>query len=251
MKPISRRTFAARALGSLAALGLMQSRSSGELPARTTAPINTSWINRLNKLADDVKQQRLRQVDWQQQVESLLSTLEPTNVLRSIGIEQFSKAGDSDAGATRRLPIALPSFHGLPQSPAFRMQLITLANGRAIVPHGHDNLTSALLVLEGRVRCRHFDRLEDVGNDIIIRPTIDALFQPGDCSTASEYKDNIHWIRADKGPATLLSIQVTDVNPSDVGRTRRVYINPRGERFADGLIQAARIDEREAHRRFG
>ena len=251
MNPISRRTFAAQTFGSLATLGLLDTFSCSDLFARATQPIDTSWLTNLNELADDVRQQRLRQVDWQQQVESLLSTLEPTNVLRSIGIEQFSKAGDSDAGATRRLPIALPSFHGLPQSPAFRMQLITLANGRAIVPHGHDNLTSALLVLEGRVRCRHFDRLEDVGNDITIRPTIDRILQPGECSSLSEYKDNIHWIRAVDGPATLLSIQVTDVNPSDVGRTRRVYINPRGERFADGLIQAARIDEREAHRRFG
>ncbi len=31
---------------------------------------------------------------------------------------------------------------------------------------------------------------------MIIKPTIDRKFSPGECSTVSDYKDNVHWFQA-------------------------------------------------------
>ena len=31
---------------------------------------------------------------------------------------------------------------------------------------------------------------------MLIKPTIDRKFAPGECSTVSDYKDNVHWFQA-------------------------------------------------------
>ena len=69
-------------------------------------------------------------------------------------------------------------------------------------------MATAFLILKGTFRGRHFDRLEDDGQHMIIRPTIDRGFAVGEHSTVSDYKDNIHWFTATSEPAFIFNIHV-------------------------------------------
>ena len=86
---------------------------------------------------------------------------------------------------------------GLPKNPVFGRQIFAMKKGRSVVPHGHDNMATGFLVLKGDFRGRHYDRLEDHADHYLIRPTIDRAFKPGEFSTISDHKDNIHWFTAE------------------------------------------------------
>jgi hypothetical protein len=140
---------------------------------------------------------------------------------------------------------------GLPTDLVFGHQIFALTKGRSVVPHGHNNMATAFLILKGDFQGRHFDRLEDVGEYMIIRPTIDRAFKPGEHSTVSDYKDNVHWFTATSDTAFIFNIHVMNVNPDSKLRTGRVYIDPKGEKLSDNRIKAKKIGTEEVIRLYG
>jgi hypothetical protein len=119
------------------------------------------------------------------------------------------------------------------------------------VPHGHNNMVTAFLMLKGDFRGRHYDRLEDLPDGYIIKPTIDRKFVPGECSTISDKKNNVHWFEALSEPAFIFNIHVMNVSPGLGQPTGRVYLNPEGEKLAGGRIKAPRIDYHTSVKLFG
>ena len=73
-----------------------------------------------------------------------------------------------------------------------------------MVPHGHNNMATAFIILKGDFHGRHYDRLEDEQDHVIIRSTIDKQFGPGGFSTISDFKDNVHWFKATSEPGLHL-----------------------------------------------
>ena len=63
----------------------------------------------------------------------------------------------------------------MPTRLVFGHQLFALQKDRSVVPHGHDNMATAFLVLDGAFHGRHYDRLEDDKTHMILRPTIDRI----------------------------------------------------------------------------
>ena len=135
----------------------------------------------------------------------------------------------------------MTQVHGLPRELIFGRQIFAMRKGRSVVPHGHDNMATGFLVLKGTLRGRHYDRVEDHKDHYLIRPTIDRSFKPGDYSTVSDHKDNVHWFTAESDPAFIFNIHVnnTDVgNPKNPGR---VYVDPLGEKVSGGLVKAPKM----------
>jgi hypothetical protein len=143
------------------------------------------------------------------------------------------------------------SFVVEPKKLVFGKQIFALKKGRSVVPHGHNNMATAFLILNGDLRGRHYDRLEDEKDHIIIRPTIDRSFKLAEYSTVSDYKDNIHWFKAESDVAYIFNIHVNDCRPKSELQTGRVYLNPNGEALSGGLIRAPRIGYTESHKLFG
>jgi hypothetical protein len=112
-------------------------------------------------------------------------------------------------------------------------------------------MATGFLVLKGDLRGRHWDRVEDHEDFYLIRPTIDRTFAPGEFSTVSDHKDNVHWFTAKSDVAFIFNIHV---NHSDAGNARnpgRVYVDPLGEKVAGGLIKASKITYGAANRKYG
>jgi len=251
MNDLSRRTFGKQALGSLAVYSLLETLCTHDLFADEVKPITRKWLSDVNELSRQVRDQELRQVEWQQKVEELFAMVDLPDLLRLIDFDNLTKNVNMADNGARSLRLRFPKVEGLPREYVFGKQVFALKKGRSVVPHGHNNMATAFLVLKGNLRGRHYDRLEDLDQHLIIKPTIDRAFRPGDHSSVSEYKDNVHWFQALSEPAYIFNIHVFQVSPATGYRTGRVYVNPNGEKLNGGRIRAPKLGYKECHRLFG
>lgn len=251
MDELSRRTFTKQTLGSLLTYSLLQSVCEHDSFAAEVRPITVKWLKELQRLGEDVKEQRLRHVEWQTKVEELFSKVELPDLLRFIDFDRLTKSAKMVDNGARSIRFKFPQVEGLPTKYVFGKQIFGLKKGRSVVPHGHNNMATAFLILKGNLHGRHYDRLEDAEDHFLIKPTIDRQFSPGEYSTVSDYKDNVHWFQATTGPAYIFNIHVLNCRAGSNLPTGRVYLNPNGEKLGGGLIRAPRIGYKQAHELFG
>jgi len=251
MNDISRRTFGKQTLGSLLTYSLLETLARPQLFAAEVRPIVVKWLAEVDELARQVRDQELRQVEWQAKVEELFARVDLPELLKAIDFENATKDADFPDRGARSLRPKFPQVEGLPTKFVFGAQIFALQQGRSVVPHGHDNMATAFLILQGDLRGRHYDRIEDLGERMLIEPTLDKTFSPGGCSTVSDYKDNVHWFQAESERAFIFNIHVYHVTPGTGFQPGRIYLDVNGEKVAGGRILARRIDHDEAERLYG
>jgi hypothetical protein len=251
MNDLPRRTFTKQALGSLLTYSLLETLCRHDLFGCEVKPITAMWLAELDQLSRDVKSQELEPIQWQSRVEALFAKVELADLLRFIDFQGLTENLKLVENGARSIRFQFPEVAGLPKKLVFGKQIFALKKGRSVVPHGHNNMATAFLILKGDLHGRHYDRLEDGDDYFIIKPTIDRQFSPGEYSTISDFKDNVHWFRAVTEPAFIFNIHVLDVSPESKLGTGRVYLNPKGEKLEGNLIRAPRVAYKEAHRLFG
>lgn len=248
---LSRREFSRKTLGSILTFTLLETLCRNDLFAAEVKPIINQWVAKLDTLGHDVQDQKLGQIEWQKQVEALFANVSLPDLLTLINFDKLtSNLALPDNGA-KSLSFKFPEVEGIPRDLVFGRQIFGLKKNRSVVPHGHNNMATAFLVLKGELHGRHYDRLEDAADHYLIRPTIDRNFKPGEHSSVSDEKDNIHWFKANTEPSFIFNIHVLNVRPGNEAPTGRVYLNPQGEKLADGTIRAAKLNHTEAHKLFG
>ena len=251
MDQISRRGFTQQALGSLLTFTLLDTLLQRDAFAESVKPLTVKWLADVNQLGNDLKDEKLKQLEWQKKVKQLFSQVDLPDLLRLVDFDKLTaKVKIPDHGA-KSLSFSFQQIEGVPTKLVFGKQIFALNRGRSVVPHGHNNMATAFLILKGDFQGRHFDRLEDLDDHMIIRPTIDEKFGPGGCSTVSDFKDNVHWFQALSEPAYIFNIHVNNINPKAVEATGRVYVDPNGEKLSDGRIKARLIDYGEANKLYG
>ena len=248
MSTISRREFQQQTLGSLLTWSLLETLFLGDAFAEEVKPIAAKWLAELNSLSLDLKGKKLDPLQWQKQVEQLFSKVDLPEMLKFIDFEKLTKDVKPKDRGELSLRATLPKVEGLPTDLVFGHQVFALNKDRSVVPHGHDNMATAFLILKGDFRGRHYDRLEDEPKHMIVKPTLDKTFGPGTYSTVSDLKDNVHWFQATSDSGFIFNIHVMSVVP---GRTGRIYIDPDGEKLSGGRIKARKIDHAEANKLYG
>ncbi len=208
-----------------------------ELDPRARARLR-ELVRALDERSAETQRRAIDPIAWQARVEALLrAAARPLpELLAAVQLERLLGEFEADVKrrgrVTRRLPIPLAA-------PRFDMKLFVLAPGRAIVPHGHDNMQSAFLVLRGGFHARHYDRLHDQADGVVIRPSIDRGLAPGESSSISDYRDNVHWLTSRDGLGALLNVRA-DAGASARAPSRapgRVYLDPAaGARDGDLII---------------
>jgi hypothetical protein len=247
----SRRSFNAQALGSLLTFSLLETLARNDLFAAEVRDDAVRWLADVNQLGVDLKGSSIDQLAWQAKVEDLLTRVSLSDVLALIDFDRLTENVRFAERGERSLRITFPKVAGVPTELSFGKQMFALRKGRSVVPHGHNNMATAFLILKGDLRGRHYDRLGDEEGHMLIKPTVDRKFAPGECSTVSDTKDNVHWFQALTEPAFIFNLHVLDVNPNPQRPTGRVYVDPQGEAIAGGLIRARRIDYKEANTLYG
>lgn len=251
MTQLTRREFSQQALGSLLTYSLLETLCAHDAFADEVRPHTVKWLADVNALGKEVQGQKLQQVEWQAQIEKLFRQVDLPDLLKLIDFDRLTRRIKMVDHGALSLSFKFPKVEGLPTEYVFGKQIFALKQGRSVVPHGHNNMATAFLILKGDLRGRHYDRLEDLPDAYIIRPTIDRKFSAGDCSTISDKKDNVHWFEAITEPAFIFNIHVYNLSPGLGQPTGRVYLNPLGEQLSGGKIKAPRIDYKTSVKLFG
>ena len=168
-----------------------------------------------------------------------------------LDLDRVAQSVKYPAKGAASLGVDLSKVEGLPKKVVLGKQIFALQKGRSVVPHGHDNMCTGFVVLRGDFIGKHYDRVEDNDDHYLIKPTIDRTFKPGECSTVSDHKDNVHWFQADSETGFIFNIHVMGYNAENKRPTGRVYVDPDGEKVAGGLIKAMKISSAKCHEKYG
>ncbi len=253
----TRREFSQKALQSLLTFAFLDTLYVHDAFAEEIKPITGKWVKSLNDLAKEVKDEKIKQLEWQKKTEELLKKVDLKELLQLVEFDKLKKKVKYRDKGELSLRFKFKQIEGIPTKLVFGKQIFALKKGCSVVPHGHNNMATAFLILEGKLHGRHFDRVKDEKNHILIKPTIDDTFKAGQYSSVSDYKDNIHWFTAKSDKAFIFNFHVLGVDVNDKKkskyqkRTGRVYLNPKGEKLKNGLILAPRINYKQAHKIFG
>jgi hypothetical protein len=247
----SRRSFNRKLLGSLTAFGLIETLFARDLFADAVKPILQQWVVELHELGLELKDHKLKDVDFQAKLEDLYKRVDLPELVRFVDLDRLAQTVKYPDRGAASLGVDLSKVEGLPQRLVLGKQIFALQKGRSIVPHGHDNMSTGFIVLRGDFTGKHYDRVEDNDDHYLIKPTIDRSFKPGESSTVSDHKDNVHWFKAESDTGFIFNVHVMGYNPENKRPTGRVYVDPDGEKLAGGLIRAKKITSAECHRKYG
>lgn len=247
----TRREFTQHALQSLTALALIEGLAVRRLFGADTQPIVDNWFKELETISRDVHDHRVKDLEFQKQLEALYQRADLPSLLKSLDFERIAAGVNYPALGAKSLPVDFKNVAGLSTSQVFGRQIFAMRQGRSVIPHGHDNMATGFLVLKGNLRGRHYDRLEDHKDHYIIRSTVDRTFTPGEYSTVSDHKDNVHWFTAASEHAFIFNIHVMETNPENPNKPGRVYVDPIGEKISGGLIKAPKITYGKANQMYG
>ncbi len=247
----TRRDFARHAVQTLTAVVLIEGLWSRRLLGDDVRPIVGDWFKELDTITRDVHEHRVKDVEFQKSLERLYQRVDLASLLKSIDFDRITAEASFPKKGAGSLPVSFSHVAGLPGKVAFGGQIFSMSKGRSVVPHGHNNMATGFLVIKGKFRGRHYDRVEDHKDHYIIRPTVDRSFQPGEFSTISDHKDNVHWFTAEGETGFIFNIHVVETNPENPNRPGRVYVDPIGEKLAGGLIKAPKITYGKVNQLYG
>lgn len=129
---------------------------------------------------------------------------------------------------------------------SIRLDFELLRAGQQIPPHGHSRAVSGFAVVHGRVGVRRYDLVESTPDTVVLRPTFDGVLSPGESSTESDVRDNVHWIVA-VDDCVLFRVTASDVPfRSPVPSTLNLWLDPRAPLRGDSTILGRWIPEAAA-----
>lgn len=251
MGELPRREFVRRAFGGALTFSLVKALCGARALGAAVTPPAARWVAEVEQLSSGLKGRRIRPSEWQTKVEELFRRVELKDLLRSIDYDELAKAPLFPEDHESAVELEFPKVEGLPAELTYIPMFIAFQRGRAVVPHGHRNMVSMHMALTEGVRARHYERRGGDEAHMIIEPTLDKTFSPGELSTVSDERDNVHWFRAERGPAFMFNVAVFGLDGTR-DFTGRDYIDPLGaDRLGDGRLRARRITYEEARKLYG
>jgi len=208
----TRRSFIGKLAGALTSYALIQGIfQSGALKAGSIREMD-HWAIRLNEMSMDLRKGSIEPGEWQNLAEDLFNQVPLTDVLSFIDFNKLAKGFEfPDLGVSTRY-VNFPRLSGLPETTVFVKKLFGMSRQRAIIPHGHSNMASAHLVLEGEMHLRQYDKIRREDKELIIQPTVDKVACAGITSSISDDQNNIHWFIARTSQAFTLDVIMLDLD---------------------------------------
>jgi hypothetical protein len=246
MTAVTRREFA----GTVLAYGLLEMLWARDLFADDVKPLVGQWFKDLNALGQDLKGQKLKDVEFQAKMDELYKKVDLAELVKFIELDKLAEKVKPPANGALSANFDLTKIDGL-KALTFGKQIFCLRKDRAVVPHGHMNMCTGFIVLRGTFRGRHYDRLETHKDHYIIKPTIDREFKEGGASTISDHKDNIHWFQCTSESGYIFNAHVIGYDPTIAEQSGRLYLDPEGEKLSGGLIKAPKMTSGECHKKYG
>lgn len=209
---MDRREFTKGILASVASFALIDSLFAFNAIGKNIKPITDHWAIQLHECCSDLKTDSITVLEWQQKIEALYAKIEFEELLKFINFDNLIKGFEyPDLGVSTR-PVKFPKMEGLPERTVFVKKIFGMKKDRAIIPHGHSNMASAHLILHGEMHLRHYEKIQQDGQKLIIQPSMDKIAKAGENSSISDEKDNIHWFIANTATAFTFDVILLDLN---------------------------------------
>jgi hypothetical protein len=247
----TRRDFHAKLIGSAIAFGLVEMLWTRDLFADPIKPTIDKWFLELTEMTRDLRDRKLTDIEFQAKMEDLYKRVDLKSLCGQIKLDEVEKKTKLPDNGAANVGFDLSKVEGLPKELGFGKQIFGCKKGRSIVPHGHANMCTGFIILKGTWHGRHYDRVETLTDHYVIKPTIDRRFEPGELSTISDHKDNVHWFRSESDVAFIFNVHVIGYDPKIKEASGRLYLDPEGEKLAGGLVKAAKMSSSECHKKYG
>ena len=178
----------------LSSIAFLDMLFSNNLFASPVKDISAKWLKELHTMCKDLKTSSITQHEWQKRITAFHQKLPLEDLLKLIDFDNAVKKFEyPEKGVVTKDPI-FPKVEGISENYSFTGRIFGMQKDRAIIPHGHTNMSSCHRVLNGEVLLKQYDRIKDEGDYMFIKQTIEETGKPGSFSSISEDKDNVHWM---------------------------------------------------------
>ncbi|ADO70880.1 hypothetical protein [Stigmatella aurantiaca] len=217
-------------------------------PSRRLSP--GRWVDRQQELAQALASGQLRPVNWCTEVERLAAEVDVGELMAVVGRSRLNAGGVGGTNDPQKRSVVFLDDANAPRRLNYATALFAFQPHNVITPHGHQNMVSAHMVVEGRLRIRNFDRVRDEAGSMVVRPTRDHLAALGEVSTMCSQRNNIHWFVPQGGPATTFDVIISGLDRHAPPYTIEAIDPLGGRRLSDGLIAAPIIGFDEASQKY-
>lgn len=250
---LDRRTLF-QALAGAAALNAIH--ASGALAATPRAL--DRWAQDVADLNRDLAAAKISLTDWQDRIATLDSGVNLGELRSYLDFDRLTKAM---AFPTNLAETADPKFPATinvagTERPWF-IRFFGMRKGGAIIPHVHNNMVSAHLVIEGGFHARTFDRVQDLPQEkaVLLRPTLDGTIKPGHAITMSDDRDNSHWLIAEADRSFTFDVGVLNLSKTrayglKANDYNMIFVDPTAAADGQGLIHAKTMTFDECQAKF-
>jgi hypothetical protein len=214
---------------------LAEVRASSPLPRSIAA---RKWTSSQDELARGLASGRISQLDWHRAVSSLASEVDLEDLSRELRRAKVRSDRPPSGHDPQKRFVTFLTEEGVAVRLSYGVALFDFASDSVITPHAHKHMVSAHMVLEGKVRIRTYDRVQDEEGALLIRPKSDEVAEPGHSAAMTSVKDNIHWFTPRTKTAMTLDVIIDGL---DRGQERYLIqpIDPKGGRtLSDGTLRA-------------
>lgn len=249
---IGRRELLSTSAGTLLLGMLWQSPAWGR--ARPAAM--DQWARGLVELKDQLRSGAISVTEWQARMEALNTSVPLAELTAWLDIDAVTR----DFRYASRLadvadPVLPPEIVGAAGMKGWFIRVFGMRRSGAIIPHVHNNMVSAHLVISGRFHVRTHDRLRDLKDAVVLRETRNETLATGGIISMSDKRDNQHWLIAEEDRSMTFDVGVVGLPASwDYGlkanRYSMIFVDPDRPPERDGTIIAPVLTFEQAAAKF-
>jgi hypothetical protein len=230
--------------GAAAGAVLLAALAGSRAWARGRPEPRVRWTRELVDLNERLARGELAVTDWQARIERLNTSVAVDDLVAWLDIDRLVR---EFRYPTRLADVADPLLPADLVSPgahrAWFVRVFGMRRDGAVIPHVHNHMVSAHLVVSGAFHARTHDRLRDLDDAVVLKPSIDRRLARGDIISMSDRRDNQHWLVALEDRSITFDVGVVDLAASwpyrlAANRYNMIFVDADAKPQADGLVVA-------------
>jgi hypothetical protein len=201
------------------------------------------WAREVVSANERVSRGELDVLGWQRELARIHATIEIPALVRYLDLERLTREFRYGSNLAETADPVLPAAITGDRPRRWFVRVFGLRKGGAIIPHVHNGMVSAHLVVAGSFHARTHDRVRDLEDAVVLRPSIDRELAVGGLVTMSDRRDNGHWLVARAERSMTFDVGVVDVAPSwkyglAANRFNMIFVDADRRPETDGTIVA-------------
>lgn len=176
------------------------------------------WAQNVADLNGALRDGKITNLEWQGRIGALNAHVDVADLARYLDFERLTGALEFPSKLAETADPKFPAHIDIGGKPRrWFLRFFGMAQGGAIIPHVHNNMVSAHLIMSGSFRVRTYDRLADEPGDLAavrLRRRIDEDMGRGRSITMSDDSHNGHWLAAQENRSFTFDTGVIAANPA-------------------------------------